>query len=601
MQFLKKWLSAVITAVVLCPTGAMAQYDLYVEVFTPGTLKELVYDISETAMQDVQSMQVLGQINGKDMMFLREMCGVKGLATPSEGKLKILDLSSTTIVGGDDVYMTANGVDYTTHDDEFGPLFLYHCTNLEEVVLPNEIVAIDTMALAGCSNLRFVEIPELVHKIGYGAFVGCDNIARLVVPNDVSEIEVGAFQQMKGLKELVLGDRVSEIDNSLILNDDSLETIYLGVDFEKFDPVVFYTAKALKEIYASVGSSFYSSEDGVLFSYSGDSLVIFPKASEFVDYKIPDRVKRICPYAFYGADQLSSVTMPENLVCIDSLAFFGCKKLENVALNEKLDTIAFGAFGSAWGEESELKTLAIPASVRCIEGGAFLLNASLENIVIDPENTHYVVGEKGIIYNNDRTAVCHVPCLAEEVTLPESVTDVDNYAFAGAMNTPFLSIGDNVKRIGDGAFAFASGLRELFIGKGVEKVGDMVVSYCDNLSSLYFFPKNIEDDNIAEFAFLDESGMVMEQCTLFVPEGLSETYLTKKGFYSQEYETFFFADIMEMLNADRIHYVNAEAKEGGETRYFNANGQQLQRLSKGLNIISMPNGKSMKRFIGGSY
>ena len=597
MRFLVRWLSAVIMAVVICPTVAMAQYDLYVEVTKPGTLEELVYDISETAMQDVQSMQVLGHINGKDMMFLREMCGVKGTSTPTEGKLKTLDLSFTSIVGSDDVYITVNGVNYTTHDDEFGPFFLYHCTNLESLELPNEIISIDTMALAACTNLRHVEIPEIVQKIGYGAFVGCDNILRLVVPDEVSEIEVGAFQQMKRLNELVLGDRVREIDNSLILNDDSLEYIYLGVDFEKFNPVVFYTANALKAIHASIGSSIYSSEDGVLFSITGDTLVTFPKASEFVDYKIPDGVKRISPYAFYGADKLKSVTMPENLVCIDSLAFFGCKALENVALNEKLDTIAFGAFGCGWGDEYALNTLKIPASVRCIEGGAFILNSSLENIMIDQENTHYVVGEKGIIYNNDITAVCHVPCFAEDVALPESVTDVGNYAFAGAMNTPFLSIGDNVKRIGDGAFAFATGLRELFLGKGVEKVGDMVVSYCDNLSSLYFFPKNIDDDNIAEYAFLDESGMVMEQCTLFVPEGLSELYLTKKGFYSEEFETFFFADIMEMLNADRIQYVTGKGIEGSEPRYYNANGQQLQSQSKGLNIITMPDGKSMKRFV----
>lgn len=592
-----KWILAAVIALAVCPSRALAQYELYVEVLQPGTLEQLVYDISETAKDDVKSIQVLGQINGKDMMFLREMCGVKGIATPTQGQLTTLDLSRTTIVGGDDVYMTVNGTQYTTHDNAFGPFFLYNCKNLENLILPDQIESIDTMALANCQSLKNIEIPELVEKIGYGAFVACNSLKRLVVPNLVTDIEVGAFQQMENLNELVLGDRVSEIDNSLILNDTNLEYIYLGVDFQKFNPVVFYTADALKGVYASIGSSYYSSLDGVLFSLQGDTLITFPKASDITEYEVPDGVKRINPYAFYGASKLKAVSMSEQMATIDSLAFFGCAALENVTLNEGLDTIAFGAFGANLGEETLLTSILIPASVRCIQGGAFFLNSSLTDLQIDTDNKHYLMGDDGALYNYDRTMVCRVPCMAESFNLPETVTAVDDYAFAGAANMPAIYINDNVKSIGDGAFAFASGLTQLVIGKGVEKVGETVINYCENLTSLYFYPTDIDDENIAEFAFLDETAMVMEQCTLFVPEGLSEMYMMKKGFFSEEFEAFFFADIMEMLDADNIANIKKDNKKQKAARCYNANGQLVGKQHRGLNIITMPDGKSMKRFV----
>ena len=39
-------------------------------------------------------------------------------------------------------------------------------------------------------------------------------------------------------------------------------------------------------------------------------------------------------------------------------------------------------------------------------------------------------------------------------------------------------------------------------------------------------------------------------CTLFVKPGKVDYYFLKRGFYSEEYEMFFFADIQEMQDPD---------------------------------------------------
>lgn len=578
----------------LCVNIVRAQYDLYVELVKAGTLEEVVADISEEAKYSTTSIKVIGPINGADMMFLRDMCGVKGYAQPTDGKLKVLDLADAYVVDSDEPYINLYGVDHTTQFGRFGTCFLYNCRNLEQIALPATLVAIDSLALASCSNLQYIDIPPTVTSIGYGAFVGCDNVTYLTIPDGVEEIGTGAFQQMPRLKELTLGDAVETIDNSLILGDDSLEVINLGVRFHYFNPVVFYTANALKELYVGMDNPYYSSEDGVLFSDSRDTLVTFPPALEQIDYIIPDNVSRIASSAFYNARYLQTVSMPASMEVIDSLAFFNCTSLVAVALNEGLRSIAFGAFGLSLGEEGALTDIHIPASVENIEGGAFLFNTALAAIEVDEANPRYTADEHGQLFNKELTALCYVPCMADELFLPETVVEIAPYALSGAMGMPEVYIPDHVRTIGDGAFAYAIGINTLVLGKGIEKVGDLVIDYCEGLEHLYLFADDISDEQLQPFSFLDESGAVMEQCLLHVLPGKAAGYMLKKGFYSEEYDLFFFADMVEMDNPDRMDAVSMAKTE--EKTWYDIAGRKLRHPAKGV-VIERVGDKSLKRFI----
>ena len=578
---------------ILCLNTVRAQYDLYVELVKAGTLEEVVTDISEEAKYGTTSMKVIGPINGADMMFIRDMCGVTGFAQPTAGKLKVLDMEDTYVVDSEEPYINLYGVDHTTQFGHFGTCFLYNCRNLEQLVLPSSLVTIDSLALASCSNLQYIEIPPTVTAIGYGAFVGCDNVTYLTIPDGVGDIGTGAFQQMLRLKELTLGDAVETIDNSLFLGDDSLEVINLGRNFHTFNPIVFYTANALRELFVVGENPWYSSVDGVLFSTTCDSLVTFPPALHLTDYIIPDSVRHIAQSAFCNARYLQAVSMPTSMETIDSMAFFNCKALAGVVLNEGLQSIAFGAFGLSPGEEGALTELHIPASVRHIEGGAFLCNASLATLDVDEGNTRYASDEYGKLFNKERTTLCHMPCMADELALPETVVEIGPYACAGAMAMPEMYVPDQVRTIGDGAFAFAAGMQALTLGKGVGKVGDMVIDYCEGLEHLYLFADDIADEQLQPFSFLDESGAVMEQCVLHVMPGKAASYMLKKGFYSEEYDLFFFANLVEMDNPDRVGAPDANTQ--GVTTWYDTAGRRLKQPLRGV-MVERTGGKSLKRF-----
>ena len=156
----------------LLSLSAVAQEDIELSVFTAGTLEEQLLLIAPDAMTTTVRLKVDGFINGKDMMFIRELCGVKDISTPTEGVLTQLDLSEAFIVGSDEPYISLYGIDFTSHDDVFGCCFLYNCRQLEQLKLPGTTMVVDSFALASCSSLKSIELPVNLQSIGYGAFVG---------------------------------------------------------------------------------------------------------------------------------------------------------------------------------------------------------------------------------------------------------------------------------------------------------------------------------------------------------------------------------------------------------------------------------------------
>lgn len=50
---------------------------------------------------------------------------------------------------------------------------MYYRSNVERVIIPKTITAIEELAFQGCENLKYIEIPETINEIHYNAFNGC--------------------------------------------------------------------------------------------------------------------------------------------------------------------------------------------------------------------------------------------------------------------------------------------------------------------------------------------------------------------------------------------------------------------------------------------
>lgn len=162
-----------------CFAGYAADEDLITRQITlklteAGTLPSKIVSSKKNL---VTNLKIIGDINGTDLRFIREMAGsdVKGNFGTS-GNLSILDLSEARIVkGGDYYYKNFYDYTFTTSNDIIGEYTFYNCSSLTSVNIPSSVTSIGSYAFTCCSGLRSVYVyAETPPSISANAFNGCD-------------------------------------------------------------------------------------------------------------------------------------------------------------------------------------------------------------------------------------------------------------------------------------------------------------------------------------------------------------------------------------------------------------------------------------------
>lgn len=121
----------------------------------------------------VTNLKIIGEINGTDLRFIREMAGrdVEGHST--SGNLSVLDLSEARFVAGGDYYYCYSGHYYYTSNDIIGASVFSDCRSLTSVIIPSSVTEIGWGVFKYCRSLTSVNIPSSVTEIGEYAFYSC--------------------------------------------------------------------------------------------------------------------------------------------------------------------------------------------------------------------------------------------------------------------------------------------------------------------------------------------------------------------------------------------------------------------------------------------
>ncbi len=174
---------------------------LTVTVTTPGTLSELIKPADK---YKITSLTLRGTLNGSDLRFLREMAGSDYEMRPTEGRLVDVDLTDVVFGRGGAAYINKDGACYLSGGSYTVPKFLFRKTRVEHVVLPSRT---DTIAFGALeyTRLRKVQIPENAYIDSY-AFNANPELEEVVFPSYVNAINAHAFSECPKLKELVLND-----------------------------------------------------------------------------------------------------------------------------------------------------------------------------------------------------------------------------------------------------------------------------------------------------------------------------------------------------------------------------------------------------------
>ncbi len=208
--------------------------------------------------------------------------------------------------------------------------------SLRNVVIPDSVRTIDYAAFENCTNLQTVSIPESVRTIGSSAFSGCTSLYSVSIPRKVEHIGSGTFAGCTSLSNIPVAD----------------------------------------------SNPNYLCHDGVLYSGDGKEVVQYLAGRASTIYVMPTSVDKINEYAFWGANNLTGVSISGNVDEIPEYAFSNCPGLSTIVIPSSVSKIQAYAFSDC----INLRSAVIPTSVGYIDDLAFYMSNGVQVQFVDPSD-----------------------------------------------------------------------------------------------------------------------------------------------------------------------------------------------------------------------
>ena len=186
-------------------------------------------------------------------------------------------------------------------------------TSIKEIIVPDYVVKIENAAFRDCRDLTSVAIPESVTSIGSNVFYGCRALTSVTIPDGVTNIESSVFNGCSSLTSITIPENVTSIGSYAFYGCSSLTSVTIPDRVMSIGSFAFSNCSGLTEIKFNAVSVEDTSSSGVFGKNTGIEnglTVIFGNS-----------VQRIPDYLFYHCDNLTSVTIGDNITSIGKSAF----------------------------------------------------------------------------------------------------------------------------------------------------------------------------------------------------------------------------------------------------------------------------------------
>lgn len=217
---------------------------------------------------------------------------------------------------------------------------------------------------------------------------------------------------------------------------------------------------------------------------------------------------------------IKKVVITNGVTNISDNAFWNCAGLTEVSLPETLTSIGAYAFRGC----SDLAEIAIPKQVASIGDHAFYACDNLKQITVDADNPVFAATDD-VLFNKDQTELIYY-FGGETYTVPEGVTSIGPWAFAGCTDLTRVTLSEGVTRIGDYAFNTCMALTECTLPDSLNYIGNGAFYGCASLAAIAI-PRNVICVGLDAFrgcasleaftveenpAYVAQEGVLMERC-----------------------------------------------------------------------------------------
>ena len=436
-----------------------------------------------------------------------------------------------------------------------------NCNGLTRVVIPNSVTNIGNFAFKACSNLDDVWMPKhLEGKLSANVFANCGSAALHYYDRAYTvtfQTEEGVVEQ----RQCPDGTSIGTLPPTPTLAGYAFEGWWTAADGEKTTEKtvvtndVTYYAKwrgttavgdytytySVLNGQAEIGSSNHwttavspkpTGHVTVPSSLGGFPVVGIGKYAFVYCYNlegvtIPSGVTSIGERAFYDCSNLTSLTIPEGVTAIGECTFSHCSKLEGVTIPESVTAIGQYAFDGC----SKLKSVHISDLVKwCQIKFGYLANPLLQahELYLNGERVTQLTIPEGV---TSIGSYAFAGCSGlTEVMFPNSVTNIGGVAFMDCSGLMELALPGSVVEIGTSAFRGCSGLTEVEIPHGVKAIGGGVFSDCSSLTKITVDPGN---EN-----YVSQNGLLLTKDGKTLKEGVNGEVVIPSSVTRIDYAAF---------------------------------------------------------------
>ncbi len=323
-----------------------------------------------------------------------------------------------------------------------------------------------TGAFQGRSDLYSVTIPNSVTSIGNNVFQGCTGISSVTIPNSVTSIGNNVFQGCTGISSVTISSNITSINSGTFDSCIQLASVTIPGKVTSIGDGAFSSCTHLTSIAVNASNQNYASVDGVLYNKAINALILCPE------------------------QKAGTLAIPNSVTTIFDSAFLSCTALTSLNIGNGVTTIWNGTFSSC----TSLTSMTIGSNVTSIGSSVFSPLYSLTSINVVPSNTNYA-SISGMLLDKAKTTLIQCPeGMIGTGVIPGGVTSIGRYAFNGSSLTN-VTIPNSVTFIGDYAFENGTHLTSISIGNGVITIGKNVFLYCHHLNSIMFYGQ-VSPDNV---------------------------------------------------------------------------------------------------------
>lgn len=264
--------------------------------------------------------------------------------------------------------------------EKCGNYFFAYCINLQMVVLPASLTQIGDYWFYGCESINIINLSN-VEKIGDYAFTSAVEL-RDIDLSSLKEVGFGAFASSSVTGDITANNLVNigdyafqgtditsfsasalrEIGIAAFQNNRNLEKFVFSDDLESVGIIAFNGCAKLKSFYLTKDGgesadgeigTYARLEDGLLYTKlpNGEwELNSVPAAYAEETLTVAEGTVSVAFYAGNANENVTAIVLPDSLKAIGGYAFYGYKNLKSVQFN----SFTAPALQSTYEEDAEL-------------------------------------------------------------------------------------------------------------------------------------------------------------------------------------------------------------------------------------------------------